>query len=388
LFDEQFKPVLQGSNSSFDPVGAEGQLKSHGGAAGLSTGEISKNGYLYVYCSNESKIDVFFDNLQVVHNKGALLEETHYYPFGLIQQGISSKAAGTLENKKKYNGIDWENDLDLGVYDTQFRELDPAIGRWWQIDPKIDNMETWSPYASNYDNPITFSDPLGDEPEGGDGCCKVLLQKINAAAKVVVGLGSAAAVGTLDNLAGTNLRATVAQNITDPTLGQAWNVGLNVTDAVDMVAGAAGTFVGPKLMEGSVAVTAGSGGLSVAVSGPTLAAGAATTVLSPIVFANASKNLLNQNGRVSTGSYTNTHESGTKYHGKGSEERAKQSGKEKSEKNNDPLIHTDHTPAKNDREAFKQESRRLENDGGHKGPNNYNKRDSPGTKYRKQDGEK
>ena len=83
--------------------------------------------------------------------------------------GISSKAAGGLENKRKYNGIEFENDLDLNTYDAFFRELDPQTGRWWQIDPKIEKMEAWSPYASNYDNPITYSDPLGDEPYEGPG---------------------------------------------------------------------------------------------------------------------------------------------------------------------------------------------------------------------------
>jgi hypothetical protein len=50
------------------------------------------------------------------------------------------------------------------------------------------------------------------------------------------------------------------------------------------------------------------------------------------------------------------------------------------------LKHTDHTEAENDREGFKQESKRLKDDGGHQNPDNYNERDSPGTKYRKQDG--
>jgi hypothetical protein len=37
-----------------------------------------------------------------------------------------------------------------------------------QVDPKQEKMEMWSPYASNYDNPIRFNDFLGDEP-GGPG---------------------------------------------------------------------------------------------------------------------------------------------------------------------------------------------------------------------------
>ncbi|MEP7111234.1 MAG: hypothetical protein ABI760_24775, partial [Ferruginibacter sp.] len=98
LFDEQFKPVAGGSG--FDLVNAiPDAVKSHHG-----TVNINRNGYLYVYCSNESNVDLFFDNLQVIHTRGPLLEETHYYPFGLTMSGISSKAAGELQNKYLYNG--------------------------------------------------------------------------------------------------------------------------------------------------------------------------------------------------------------------------------------------------------------------------------------------
>jgi len=87
-----------------------------------------------------------------------------------------------------------------------------------------------------------------------------------------------------------------------------------------------------------------------------------------------------------TGSYTNTHASGKTYHGKGSEARARTSAAEKARQYNDPLDHTDWKPANNSREAFKDEAIRIRNDGGVKNPNNYNKINSPGEKYLKEDG--
>uniref|UniRef100_UPI001E635A6F hypothetical protein n=1 Tax=Chryseobacterium sp. c4a TaxID=1573582 RepID=UPI001E635A6F len=102
-----------------------------------------------------------------------------------------------------------------------------------------------------------------------------------------------------------------------------------------------------------------------------------------------------KNGKTEkeTGSYTNTHKSGKKYHGKGDRERAKKSGNEKAKQNEDPLESTEWTKAENDREAFKQESERLDKDAegdkkGHQSDKNYNKRDSPGKKYREQDEQK
>ncbi|OQP55782.1 RHS repeat-associated core domain-containing protein [Niastella populi] len=103
-----------------------------------------------------------FDNLQVIHKPGPILEETHYYPFGLTMAGISSKALGfgAPENKHKFNGIEQNNDFDLNTYEFFYRNYDPQIGRWHSLDTKpVDRI---SLYAAMANNPVRFTDPLGD----------------------------------------------------------------------------------------------------------------------------------------------------------------------------------------------------------------------------------
>lgn len=164
LLDEQYRYAGGG----FEQVGENEAFKTH-----VKTGlEVTRNGYLYIYVSNETpNVDVFFDNLQVTHVRGPLLEETHYYPFGLTMAGISSKAAGKLENRYKYNKNELQNKefsdgSGLEWYDFNARTFDQQVGRFMQIDPIPDegDQEDLTPYHFSGNNPSTFNDPNGKCP--------------------------------------------------------------------------------------------------------------------------------------------------------------------------------------------------------------------------------
>lgn len=175
LFDNQFNYVA--ASSGFQQVGAGGTINPM-----IQTNlPMSSSGYLYIYVSNTTpNVAVFFDNLQVTHVRGPLLEEDHYYPFGLTMAGISDKSMKTNypENKYRFNkGSELQNKefsdgSGLEMYETHLRELDPQLGRWWQADPQADQgYESVSPYSAMNDDPARYNDPNGDEP-----CCEVAAQ--------------------------------------------------------------------------------------------------------------------------------------------------------------------------------------------------------------------
>ncbi|WP_158559413.1 DUF6443 domain-containing protein [Deminuibacter soli] len=269
FFDERFNCVGHG----FSMVGGNGTLKDH--YSELQSRKAPANGYVYVYCSNESPVAVYFDNLQVVLNHGPLLEETHYYPFGLTMAGISSKAEGKVENRYKYNGIEYDSSLGLNEYEAHYRDLDPQIARWWQVDPKIDDMEMWSPYASNYNNPVSYSDNLGDWPDWLDKAAQVGKKIISEGATGLLGVANAYSsdnVGGVGRVDGSNLSGGA---------GTAFRFGQKVGDVLALATG------GVEALGGTLATVASGGTLSLASVTVALHGGLTGTV--------AVKNLINNN---------------------------------------------------------------------------------------------
>ena len=88
-----------------------------------------------------------------------MLEVTHYYPFGLTMAGISSKAAGKLENKIKFQKQELQNKefsdgSGLETYQFKYRMDDPQTGRFWSVDPLADKYVYNSTYAFS-ENKVT-----------------------------------------------------------------------------------------------------------------------------------------------------------------------------------------------------------------------------------------
>ncbi|MBS1600823.1 MAG: hypothetical protein JST75_21565 [Bacteroidetes bacterium] len=167
LLDEQLNYVSSYPQSGAVPVGTAAALNTLG-YTGLP---ITKSGYLYIWVSNETAgWDVFFDNLSVKQYTGPLLEETHYYPFGLTMSGISSKALkpNYAENKFKFQkqelqSKEFSDGSGLEMYEFKYRFDDPQIGRFWQIDPLADKYVYNSTYAFAENKVITFVELEGLE---------------------------------------------------------------------------------------------------------------------------------------------------------------------------------------------------------------------------------
>ncbi len=172
LDEEQFKLVTSGSGSASLLQATDGSCGSTGVLQAGSGIGIEKNGYLYIYVSNTSTAyPVYFDQLHIEHTRGALLEENHYYPFGLVMNGISSKAlSNTAANRLKYNGKEEQREefsdgSGLEWLDYGARMYDNQVGRWFVVDCKAGKYTSFSPYNYTLNNPIFYIDRQGMEPD-------------------------------------------------------------------------------------------------------------------------------------------------------------------------------------------------------------------------------
>ena len=76
-----------------------------------------------------------------------ILREQNYYPFGLEHKGYNNVIQGVKNNFKHYQGQEFTEDLGLSTHEWKYRVSDPAIRRFWQIDPLAEDYFYNSTYA-------------------------------------------------------------------------------------------------------------------------------------------------------------------------------------------------------------------------------------------------
>lgn len=172
---------------------AEGYAKAIPSGLGGGTSYTFK--YVFSYTDHLGNIRVKYAQNPANGNQIEILEEDHYYPYGLKHIGYNGNhttwdvtPGGQITltpvnpflgdtYKYKYNGKELNEELGLNWYDFSARNYDPAIGRWMNLDPLAEDMRRHSPYNYAFDNPIYFIDPDGMKPFGS--CCGNNLPPIN-----------------------------------------------------------------------------------------------------------------------------------------------------------------------------------------------------------------
>ena len=131
-------------------------------------------GYAFIYISNEDPhlVDVYFDDLTITQTKTNVLQYNEYYPFLArrslgVGGGLQTQNSWTRENTTGNNFLGnggTELNTTSSLYDLTYRNYDPILGRFGQVDPLADKYGSHTPYNYAFNDPVYFNDPSGDCP--------------------------------------------------------------------------------------------------------------------------------------------------------------------------------------------------------------------------------
>ncbi|MBS1543400.1 MAG: hypothetical protein JST14_07180 [Bacteroidetes bacterium] len=108
---------------------------------------ISQPGYVYIYLSNEetTPVEVYFDDFKVSQTTSPVVSQQDYYPFGLPFSSYSRE--NSVPNRWKFQSQEHVDDLGLNWDQFKWRNHQPDIGRFFNVDPLASKYVYNSPYA-------------------------------------------------------------------------------------------------------------------------------------------------------------------------------------------------------------------------------------------------
>lgn len=90
--------------------------------------------------------------------KPIVLVNNNFYTGGMKIPGRQFEA---INYRFGYQSSEKDNEINSNIYTTYYRELDSRLLRWWS--PDVVTQPWQSPYVSMDNNPVAFTDVLGDE---------------------------------------------------------------------------------------------------------------------------------------------------------------------------------------------------------------------------------
>jgi len=149
VFDRNFNPIYDTDQTNF--VRVDETAREHGGDGPhqqlYKEITIKQPGYIYIYLSNDSPspIEVYFDDFKVEQVKSPVLQIQDYYPFGLTH--YSYRRENSLGNRWMFQGQEHMDDFGLGWDSFKWRNHQPDIGRFFNVDKLAEKYYYNSPYA-------------------------------------------------------------------------------------------------------------------------------------------------------------------------------------------------------------------------------------------------
>ncbi len=168
VFDPQYPAAYLNyllTDENGEVMDGSGVLQAKGAASAWNSNEsgeveVGKAGYLTVWTANKGVGPLYYDRVSVVFYKGEVLEENHYYPFGLTLSTASGNA--NEKNNYKLTTKELQDDLGLNWYNFGARMQDMQTGRWLQIDPYAEKTYAESPYSYVGNTPSSYVDVQGN----------------------------------------------------------------------------------------------------------------------------------------------------------------------------------------------------------------------------------
>ncbi|MEP0262316.1 RHS repeat-associated core domain-containing protein, partial [Dokdonia sp.] len=134
------------------------------------TGTSSFSGYQYAfnYTDHLGNVRLTYsdsDGDGAIEPTTEIISEKNYYVFGLQQKGyndVVTSNSNSTADKFKYQGQELEEELGKNTYAYQWRDYDPAIGRFNKIDRFANKYDDLTPYHFSANNPIYYKEVKGD----------------------------------------------------------------------------------------------------------------------------------------------------------------------------------------------------------------------------------